>query len=119
MTSSSEAKAPADGSVWVRVGAAIIDLSNGDVQRSGARLRLTRTELRLLQALVDQRGSPVARQELLFTIWGIGATGLNSRAVDVNVGRLRRKLEVQPSRPRLILTVAGYGYLLQDERRLS
>ncbi|HET6386567.1 MAG TPA: helix-turn-helix domain-containing protein [Armatimonadota bacterium] len=44
---------------------------------------------------------------------------MNSRAVDVNVGRLRRKLEVQPSRPRLILTVAGYGYLLQDERRLS
>ena len=101
---------------WARIGSAIINLGTGELHRAGSRMHLTRTELRLLQVLVEFRGSPVRRERLLVLLWGRDTGAEGNRTVDVNIGRLRKKLETDPAHPQLILTVAGYGYLLQSER---
>jgi two-component system, OmpR family, phosphate regulon response regulator OmpR len=66
----------------------------------------------LLRVLAERAGAPISRAELgeLSNIKG------NDRAVDVQVLRLRRKLEDDPRQPRLLLTVRGEGYALRTGR---
>jgi two-component system response regulator RegX3 len=56
-------------------------------------------------------GEPVSRSELCVRLWGTD-TSLDTRACDLHVARLRRKIEADPSRPRRLLTVRGVGYKL-------
>lgn len=66
-------------------------------------------ELRLLAALVGSAGKVVARSQLSHDVWGSGATP--SKSLDVHIRRLRRRIEPDPSRPRYIRTVRGFGYI--------
>lgn len=79
-----------------------------DLIRAGDRVRLTESESRLLGALAAQAGDPVRREDLA------DALGLDplSRAVDVTVTRLRRKIEDDPRDPRHLQTARGVGYML-------
>jgi DNA-binding response OmpR family regulator len=61
--------------------------------------------------LCDRRGEPVSRDEILDRIWGIEANPTN-RTVDNFIVKLRKKIEIDPSQPRHILTVYGVGYKL-------
>ena len=72
-------------------------------------LLLTRTELRLLIELVSNVAKVLTRERLLEAVWGYDYLG-DSRLVDVAVQRLRAKVESDPARPELILTVRGTGY---------
>lgn len=77
---------------------------------SGEEVRLTRAEFDLLVTLVSNRGRVISRDTLLGHINHRDRDPLD-RTVDVLIGRLRRKIEVDPSNPRLIITMHGFGYL--------
>ena len=66
-------------------------------------------EFELLRYLVQHAGFPLTRNEILREVWGYEA-GMFTRTVDIHVAKLRRKLEENPKRPELILTVPGIGY---------
>ncbi len=70
---------------------------------------LTEKEFALLAALMSRAGQAVHRQMLLDLVWGEDWIG-NPRTLDVHIRWLREKLEDDPSQPRYILTVRGYGY---------
>lgn len=86
-----------------------VNAPRGEVTRDGKTIYLTRREFQLLCYLIERSGSSVARSELLQSIWGYD-TGAYTRTVDTHVGSLRRKLEENPGRPELIVTVPNVGY---------
>ena len=90
-------------------GAIRIDIPGRSVTRDGKPVLLLFREFELLRWFVQHAGIPLARDELLCEVWGY-ETGTSTRTVDVHVAALRRKLEKNPKKPELILTVAGIGY---------
>jgi two-component system, OmpR family, phosphate regulon response regulator OmpR len=95
----------------IRMGDMRLDVETGRLTRAGAPLHLTATEAQLLRALAVDLGKPVGRGELVARL---GREGLHAkaRAVDVQITRLRRKLEENPKAPRHLQTVRGAGYML-------
>jgi len=85
-----------------------VDLSKKLVTRQGKPVRLTPTEYQLVHAFVTHPGKLLTQRWLLNTVWGRGYD--EETNVRVHVGHLRRKLEEDPSNPRLILTEPGLGY---------
>jgi two-component system phosphate regulon response regulator OmpR len=87
------------------------DVDSGALIRGDAPVRLTATELHLMRILAGRAGEPVGRGELVAQL---GRSGLatKARAVDVQITRLRRKLESDPKSPRHLQTVRGAGYML-------
>ena len=81
------------------------------MERHGEPVNLAQKEYDLLLALLAANGAVVARNTLLDTVWGQAWFG-DTRTLDVHIRWLREKLEADPSRPRLILTVRGVGYRL-------
>jgi two-component system phosphate regulon response regulator OmpR len=97
----------------LRFGAFSFDLGTLELTReTGDVVHLTSGELALLRTLAERAGAPVSRAELgdLSNIRG------NDRAVDVQILRLRRKLEDDPRQPRHLLTIRGEGYALRTGR---
>jgi two-component system phosphate regulon response regulator OmpR len=92
----------------IRLGTMVFDLGREELQADGEPVRLTSVEKALLKALALRSGMPISREEL------IGLTGAAGgvRAVDVQVTRLRRKIEPDPREPRYLQTVRGRGYVL-------
>jgi two-component system, OmpR family, alkaline phosphatase synthesis response regulator PhoP len=88
-----------------------VDLRKHQVTRAGERLTLSPVEFRLLEYLIERRGTIVTREELLENVWGMRGDTL-SRTVDVHVAGLRKKIEADSRYPRLLLTVKGTGYKL-------
>jgi DNA-binding response OmpR family regulator len=86
-----------------------IDRGGMKVTKSGRRLELTPTELRLLLEFANHPGQAMTRQSLLDRVWEYGYLG-DSRIVDACVQRLRAKVEDEPAKPRWIVTVRGVGY---------
>jgi two-component system alkaline phosphatase synthesis response regulator PhoP len=86
-----------------------IDLRGTTVTREGAPISLSAREYRLLEYFVTHSGVTLSRDELLREVWGY-STEVFSRTVDVHVGSLRQKIEPDPKKPQLILTVPGLGY---------
>lgn len=86
-----------------------IDLSARTAQRDGEEIRLTPTEWGLLNALVTRPGRLVPQQQLLHEVWG-PAYDKETNYLRVYMANLRRKLEVDPSRPRHLITEPGMGY---------
>lgn len=95
----------------VRVGSVEVDAHAGVALRDGEPLALTRTEFRLLCELAAEPGRVLSREDLLERVWGYDYLG-DARLVDTHVGRLRRKVEVDPGDPQVVLTVRGMGYRL-------
>jgi two-component system alkaline phosphatase synthesis response regulator PhoP len=86
-----------------------VDFEKLEVRKNGAEVSLAGKELELLRYLIDRRGKPVSRDELLEAVWEY-QPGVSSRTVDVHVAWLRQKLEDAPQNPRHIQTVRGVGY---------
>ena len=99
----------------VDIGSGTIDLHRREVRwGDGNRLELSETEAALLKYLVSNRERAVSREELLSRVWGIGTAGLETRAVDMHVARLRAKLkdpEGEEDQPDAIVTVRAHGYM--------
>lgn len=96
-------------STELAAGDVVVRPAEGTVVCSGVEVALTKTEFRLLCVLLEAAGDVVTREQLLEQVWGYDYFG-DTRLLDVHIRRLRRKIETQPSRPRLILTVRGTGY---------
>lgn len=88
-----------------------VDLARRVVCRGGTEARLTTMEARLLERLDAAKGAPVSPDTLLEEVWGYGP-GVQSRTVRTTVGRLRKKLEVDPRAPQVLRTETGFGYRL-------
>ncbi|MGH8994577.1 MAG: response regulator transcription factor [Acidimicrobiales bacterium] len=88
-----------------------IHLEANTVHRGGEEIPLTYTEFRVLCELAAHPGWVLSRTQLLEQVWDYDAMG-DDRLVDTHIGRLRAKIERDPSSPELILTVRGAGYKL-------
>ncbi|UOX99736.1 response regulator transcription factor [Blastococcus sp. PRF04-17] len=88
--------------------------ASGTVHRGDEQLPLTVTEFRLLCELAAVPGRVLSRQDLLERVWQHGFFG-DERLVDVHIRRLRTKVELDPSAPRLVVTVRGLGYRLDRQ----
>jgi two-component system alkaline phosphatase synthesis response regulator PhoP len=101
-------KSPENGEVQ-QIGPLRIDLRGTEVMRDGKPVNLSAREFQLLRYFVEHRGATLSRDELLKEVWGYGSATF-TRTVDVHVAGLRQKLEEDPKRPELIVTVLGMGY---------
>ncbi len=76
-------------------------------------ITFTRREMDVLQYLYSQVERPVPREELLIKVWGYAShMDIETRTVDIHIAKLRRKIELDPSKPECIITVRGAGYRL-------
>ncbi|MBU3031038.1 response regulator [Paracoccus marinaquae] len=100
---------------YLTLGMLRYDTDKGELWQGDTHLRLTGTEQALLRRLAASRGQPVSRAELIEDLGrgGGGEEAENSeRAIDVQITRLRRKIEPDPKEPRFLQTVRGTGYML-------
>ncbi|HVA15167.1 MAG TPA: response regulator transcription factor [Stellaceae bacterium] len=95
----------------LRLGALRFDLKRGALYRGQESVHLTEAEAALLLALARQPGEPVSREALSLEAQCSG----NLRTVDVQMTRLRRKIERDPKFPRYLQTVRGTGYVLKPD----
>jgi two-component system response regulator VicR len=95
----------------------LIDLNERRVARNGDEISLTHTEFELLSLLASHAGKALSRERILQHIWGQGHQGdIETRVIDVHVRNLRRKIEIEPSRPFYVLAVPGIGYRFTNAR---
>ena len=87
----------------------MLDSEKRRVSHGGAEVALTPSEYKLLLALMSRPGRAFSRDELVARLYEHGETVVD-RVVDVHIGKLRHKIEPDPSRPRYIETVHGVGY---------
>jgi len=105
------APAPPASAGPVRFGGHEVDFRTGDCTlRTGERDRLTDKEAAVLRALVEKRGEPVSRGEIVERAWDATGDPPTARTIDNFILRLRRRFEDDPTRPRHILTAFGVGY---------
>jgi two-component system phosphate regulon response regulator OmpR len=90
------------------------DMGRGELWRGAEMVRLTATEAMLMRMLAARPHEPVSRQELVEDLGG-GIAEAQERAIDVQITRLRRKLEDDPKAPRYLQTVRGSGYMLAPD----
>jgi two-component system, OmpR family, phosphate regulon response regulator OmpR len=95
----------------IRFGGCRFDVARGELFRGGDPIRLTAAEAGLLASLALKAGEAVSREELSLSAQFIG----NVRNVDVQMTRLRRKIERDPRFPRYLQTVRGTGYVLKPD----
>jgi two-component system phosphate regulon response regulator OmpR len=99
-----------DGSNVIRFGPYTLSLTRMEVTRDGALLTLSSSEFQLLRVMATNAGRPLSREHLLEKLKGREYDSLD-RSLDVQILRLRRKIEDDPSSPRFIRTVWGVGYM--------
>lgn len=79
-----------------------------------SRLHLSEKEFLILKILFENMGKVVDRETLLREVWGYKNLGLETRTVDVTIGKLRQKIEDTPSNPEIIKTKRGKGYIIEN-----
>lgn len=90
-----------------------IDGNRYKIWRDGQEIDLTALEFKLLKTLATYAGMVLSRAQLLERVWGYDFYG-DERVVDVHVGHLRQKLEIDAANPQYVLTVRGVGYKFED-----
>ena len=116
------AKAQAPGPKVLHLGEVRCDMERGELWHGSEPVRLTATEAQLMRVLAAQPGEPVSRERLVGDLGPAeeaedrsGSEKAQERAVDVQITRLRRKIEADPKQPRYLQTVRGAGYMLQPD----
>ncbi|HNX99916.1 MAG TPA: response regulator transcription factor [Oscillospiraceae bacterium] len=87
----------------------VLNTRNRTLEKNGKRLRLTQIEYQLMKLFMDNPGKVLSREDILAAVWGQQFTG-EYKTVDVNIRRLRIKIEADPTEPEYLTTVWGYGY---------
>ncbi len=87
----------------------LLNTRNRTLEKNGQRLKLTQVEYSIVKLFMDNPGKALAREEILDAVWGKDYIG-ELKIVDVNIRRLRIKLEDDAQNPVYITTVWGYGY---------
>ena len=86
-----------------------LNLRNRTLEKNGQRVKLTQVEYGLMKLFMENPGKALSREEILDTVWGHDYFG-ELKIVDVNIRRLRLKIEDDPANPTYITTVWGFGY---------
>lgn len=94
---------------FVRFGGFVFDIRREELSAAGETVRLTDRERRLMSLFAARPGATIARHEL------VADEDLGDRAVDVQINRLRRKIEDDPAAPKYLQTVRGLGYRLLSD----
>ena len=87
----------------------ILNTRNRSLEKYGERIRLTQVEYAIVKLFMQHPGRALSREEILAAVWGREYEG-ELKIVDVNIRRLRIKLEDNPNNPSYITTVWGFGY---------
>ena len=87
----------------------LLNTRNRTLEKNGQRIKLTQVEYSIVKLFMDNPGKALAREEILDAVWGKDYIG-ELKIVDVNIRRLRIKLEDDAQNPVYITTVWGYGY---------
>ena len=87
------------------------DVARNELWKGKDQIRLTTTESQLMKIFTSALGEPISRVNLVTSL-GKAVSLAQDRAIDVQITRLRRKIEVNPSKPRYLQTVRGAGYML-------
>lgn len=103
---------PDAGPKVLHLGEVRYDLDRGEMWRGADPVRLTATEAALMRIFSAQPGAAVSREKL---VGDLGEDASQERAVDVQITRLRRKIEADPKQPRYLQTVRGEGYMLAPD----
>ncbi len=82
---------------------------NRTLEKNGERVRLTQVEYSIMKLFMENPGRALSREDILYSVWGRDYFG-ELKVVDVNIRRLRIKIEDDPTSPTYITTVWGYGY---------
>ena len=98
----------------INLGPTRYDLEQGELWQGESQIRLTATESQLMRIFAASAGEPVSRSHLVSQM-GRGADLAQDRAIDVQITRLRKKIEVNPKEPRYLQTVRGSGYMLAPD----
>ena len=98
-----------DAGEEIQSGEFVLNLRNRYLTRRGVQIELTQVEFQIIEYFFTHPGTALSRADILHHVWG-GAYVGEEKIVDVNIRRLRMKVEDQPSAPRHIVTVWGYGY---------
>ena len=88
----------------------VYDYAKKELTIQNVPVKLTATELRLLEYFLKNRGQVLTREQILENVWDSYENFVDERTLNVNVRRLREKIEKEPKNPRYILTVFGIGY---------
>ena len=94
----------------IRSGPFRLDTRSREVTKNGVKIELTQIEYGILKAFMTNVGRALSRDDILEMVWGHHYVG-ELKIVDVNIRRLRIKIEDNPASPRYIVTVRGYGYM--------
>ncbi len=86
-----------------------LNARNRTLEKNGERVRLTQVEYAIVKLFMDNPGRALSREDILYSVWGRDYFG-ELKIVDVNIRRLRIKIEDDPTNPVYITTVWGYGY---------
>ena len=97
-----------------RFGELEVDFRQYECRKSGGEVRLTAHEFGLLKYLIQNRGRVIDRYELLDEVWGKDVV-VSYRTIDTHMANLRKKLEDDPTRSRLIISIRGVGYKFCSE----
>ena len=87
----------------------LLNTRNRTLEKDGQRLKLTQIEYLLMKLFMENPGKAMSREDILTAVWGNDFKG-ELKTVDVNIRRLRIKIESDPTEPEYITTVWGYGY---------
>ncbi|ANF97196.1 MULTISPECIES: response regulator transcription factor [Paenibacillus] len=98
-----------DTKVSFESGPFTLDLISKQFKKNGKMIELTPTEFSLVQFFLEKENTPLSRDLLLDHVWGKDYMG-DPKIVDVNIRRLRQKIENNPSEPEFLQTVWGHGY---------
>ena len=101
-----------DGSsnqIELKHGPFVLNTRNRTLDKDSRRIKLTQVEYAIVKLFMQNPGRALSREDILAAVWGRDYDG-ELKIVDVNIRRLRMKIEDEPSSPQHILTVWGYGY---------
>lgn len=91
----------------------ILNLKSRTITKNGSTIDLTQVEYQIMEYFLSNKNTALDRSSILHHIWGDGYIG-DDKIVDVNIRRIRMKIEDEPSNPKYITTIWGYGYKWND-----
>lgn len=104
---------PQNSAQEITSGEFVLNLKSRTLTKNGKPIDLTQVEYQIMEYFLKNRNTALERSAILDQIWGTNYYG-DIKIVDVNIRRLRMKVEDEPSNPKHIQTVWGYGYKWQD-----
>ncbi len=97
----------------IKSGRFTLDLRSRTLTKDGAPVNLTQVEYLIIKYFFENRNKAISREEMLHAVWGEDYFG-EAKIIDVNLRRIRKKIEDDPSAPQHLVAVWGYGYKWVD-----